>query len=260
MDKKVFSNFIKTIPLKISKHSPEILTGVGIAGMIGTTIMAVRATPKASKLIEEKKQELQEEKLHPVEVVKATWKCYIPAAVTGVASVACLIGACSINARRNAAIITAYNLSKTALEEYKEKVVETLGEEKEKTIQEKIAKDKVDNNPAKSHEIIPTENGEELCYDGVFGRWFKSDRNSIERAINEINRKIATSVGMYASLNEFYEELGLPPTDIGDKLGWKLDDGKLSIDYDAVLNDEGKPCIVIRYNVVPKYDYSNYPF
>ena len=260
MDKQDLSRFFKSIPIRISRHGPEILTGVGIAGMIGTTVMAVKATPKAIQLLEDKKKETGVEQLPVKEVVKATWKRYIPAAITGVASAACLIGACSINARRTAAIITAYNLSKTALEEYKEKVVETIGEEKEKAIREKVAKDRLDKNPVRDNEIIVTGNGDDLCYDGVFGRPFRSNKNAIERAVNAVNRKIASSVDMYASLNEFYEALGLPPTEIGDKLGWKLDDGEIQVEYDAILTDEGRPCLSISYNVTPKYDYSKYPF
>lgn len=260
MDKQGMSRFFKSIPIKISKHSPEILTGIGIAGMMATTFMAVKATPKAIQLIEDKKAEANEEKLPATEVVKVTWKCYIPAAVTGIASIACLIGACSINARRNAALITAYNISKTALEEYKEKVVETIGEEKEKVVREKLAKDKVDKNLSHNSEIIATGYGNELCYDCVFGRFFRSDQNSIERAVNAINRKITSSVEMCASLNDFYNALGLPSIKIGDKLGWKLDDGEIQIEYDAILTEEGTPCLAISYNVAPKYEYTGYPY
>lgn len=76
----------------MKKHSPEILTGIGVAGMVATTIMAVKATPKAILLINEKEVELRAEKLTKKEVVQTVWKCYIPAAVTGVASIACIIG------------------------------------------------------------------------------------------------------------------------------------------------------------------------
>lgn len=257
MNKQDFVNAFKSIPAKMSKNSPAILTGIGIAGMVGTTVMAVKATPKAVKLIEAKKAELEEEKLHPIDVVKATWKCYIPAAVTGVASVACLIGACSINARRNAALITAYNLSKTALDEYKEKVIETIGEKKEKDIKDKIAQDRIDKDPVSNHEVIITERGNTLCYDAVFGRYFRSDRDIIERAINKINREIVAG-DMYASLNDFYNEVGLPPIKIGDDLGWNLDDGRINIDYSSHLAEDGTPCLAIGFTVAPKYEYLNF--
>ena len=112
--------------------------------MITTTVLAVKATPKVLMLIDSKKQEIFDEldpsevpgnttnykdlQLKPIEVVKVAWKSYIPAAVTCVASVTCLIGASSVNAKRNAALATAYELSKTALADYKEKVVENVRE------------------------------------------------------------------------------------------------------------------------------------
>ena len=109
------SNMVKSVGATMKKHSPEILTGIGVAGMIATTVMAVKATPKAILLINEKEVELKVEKLTLAETVKTTWKCYIPAAITGVSSIACIIGASSVNARRNAALATAYTLSETAL-------------------------------------------------------------------------------------------------------------------------------------------------
>ena len=120
------------------KHSPEILTGIGIAGMVTTTVMAVRATPKALRLIDnaeikkanETNTPYEEPNLSKTEIIKVTWKCYIPVAITGGLSIACLIGASSVNARRNAALATAYSIAETSLKEYQNKVVETIGEKK----------------------------------------------------------------------------------------------------------------------------------
>ena len=246
---------IKGIQVTMSKHSPEILTGIGIAGMVATTVLAVRATPKALGLLEEKK--LETDHISAVDTVKTTWKCYIPAAVTGVTSIACLIGANSVNARRSAALATAYSLSQTALTEYKDKVVETIGEKKEQVIRENIAKDKLENNPVRSNEVIITDKGTTLCYDGIFGRYFKSDIDTIKRAVNAINRKMVSG-DMYVSLNEFYDEIGLGPIPIGDDLGWNLDDGTIEVDFTSQLAEDGTPCLVILYNVEPKYGYSKF--
>ena len=133
MPKSNISTIVRGAQLWMTKHSPEILTGFGIAGMITATVLAVGATPKALKLIERKKKELglsSEEKLTPVETVKAVWKPYVPAVVTTTVSAACLVGANSVNARRNAALAAAYHLSETALSEYREQVIETIGERK----------------------------------------------------------------------------------------------------------------------------------
>lgn len=254
MNSNTLANFLKSAKTVLSRRSPEILTGIGIAGMIGTTVMAVKATPKALELIEERKKELHCDKLAPVEVVKTTWKCYIPAMITGTTSTACLIKAASINTRRNAALVTAYNLSKTALDEYKDKVVETIGEKKEKLIQDQIAKDKLDANPVENHEVFITDKGTTRCYDALFGRRFISSRDAIERAVNRINRMMVTN--MYVSLNEFYRELELAPVDMGDILGWNFDDGEIEVFFSAQVDTDGVPCLVVTYNVAPKYDFS----
>ena len=250
------SGVVKNIQSMLSKNAPKILTGVGILGMVGSTVMAVKATPKAIRIIEKKKKENQEEKLHPIEVVKATWKCYIPSAVTGVTSIACLVKANSISTRRNAALVTAYNLSKTALSEYKDKVVETIGEKKEQLIQDQIAKDKIEKDPVENHEVITSDKGTTLFYDGVFGRYFYSDIDLVKRAITNINRSIVSY--NYVSLNEFYSEIGLPSVEIGDELGWNFDDGEVREELSPGIASDGRPCLVLRYSVAPKRDFFNF--
>lgn len=251
------STALQTVKTFTSNHSPEILTTIGIVGMVGTVVIAVIETPKALKLLEEKKEELNCEKIPPVEAVKATWKCYIPAVATGLASTACLIKGSSISLRRNAALVTAYNLSKTALDEYKEKVIETVGEKKEQTIVDQVAKAKLEKDPVQNHEVIVTERGSTLCYDGMFGRYFLSDMDTIKRAINDINYDISSG-DMYASLNDFYSKIGLKPVDIGDDLGWNLDDRGLDVTFHSQIAENGTPCLVLIYNIAPKYGYNKF--
>lgn len=256
MDKSNITNIIKGIKASISRHSPEILTGIGIAGMVTTTILAVKATPKAIKLIEAEKKAKHVDALSPVDTVKTVWKCYIPAAMTGVSSIACLIGSNAINAKRNAALTTVYTLSEMARNEYKEKVIETIGEKKERTIKEKVDAERIKKDPVSKKEVIITEKGTTLCYDHVFGRYFKSDIDIINRAMNKINREIV--INMYASLNDFYAELGLSPVEMGYDLGWNIDDGTIEIEPSSQLADDGTPCLVIDYSVSPKYNYSRF--
>lgn len=73
----------RPIAKQVSKYGPEIAVGVGIAGMITTTVLAVKATPKALKLIDEAKKEKAEEavELKPTEMVKVAWKPYVPAMI-----------------------------------------------------------------------------------------------------------------------------------------------------------------------------------
>lgn len=249
-------NKLDSFKRTVIKHSPEILTGMGIAGMISTTVLAVRATPKALKDIEEYKETVlsENEKIKPIDAVKVTWKHYIPAAITGTVSIACLIGANSVNAKRNAALATAYTLSEKALYDYREKVVETIGEKKEKDIQDKVAEKKIKNNPPKSSEILFTGYGDTMCFDPMSGRYFMSSVEKLKEAENQINKRMLHDITGYASLNEFYDELDLPHTDVGDILGWNTFN-LIDLDISPILDDKQRPCISLVYLARPNYEY-----
>ena len=258
MTKPNFTKLIKTVQSFTTKHSPEILMGIGIAGMVSTTILAVKATPKAIKLIEAKKEEQDVEKLTPVDTVKACWKCYIPTVVTGVGSVACLIGSTSVSVRRHAALATAYSLSETALTEYRDKVVETIGEKKEQVVREKIAEERIEKNPVSKNEVIITEKGTTLCYDHLSGRYFNSDIETIKKVVNELNFIMCQHD--YVSLNDLYDGLGLEQTGIGDEIGWNIERctrKQIELSFSAKVADDGRPCIVMDYVTPPRYGYSD---
>lgn len=241
----------------LRKRSPEILTGLGIAGMATTTFLAVKATPKALLLIEEAKEKKDIQKLTPVDTIKVAWKPFLPAAITGIASVTCLIGATSANAKRNAAITAAYEISKTALTEYKEAVVETVGEKKAKEVKEAVAKKQIEAAPQPiEQEIILTEQGSTICYDTISGRYFKSDYDKIKKAENILNRDLMDQ--NYISLNEFYYQLGLPATKLGNELGWNSNDGLIEFTMSSQLMDNGKPVLVVDYCIAPRYGYSDF--
>ena len=267
MNKSKLSKFILDARSAVSKHSPEILMGIGIAGMITTTVLAVKATPKALRLIEAAERDKYDE-LHPdsniadrepltaVETVKAAWKPYIPALVTGVTSVGCLIGGNSIHARRNAALATAYQISTTALKEYKAKVVETIGEKKERVIHDKLAEDKIKEKPITKSEVIFTGKGETNCYDMLSGRPFKSDRNKIEKAMNNLNYRMTGGQEMCISLNEFYYAIGLPPIPIGDDIGWRIDKGLIDIYFASFLLEDDEPYMTVEFLIPPEHGFN----
>lgn len=275
MNKPNVTKLLNTAKYVMKKRSPEILTGIGIAGMVSTVVLAVKATPKAMELIKEANyQKVLEhdkyigdlpddevvkplESLTPIEAVKAAWKPYIPAAITGVASVACLIGANSVHVRRNAALATAYQLSTTALSDYREKVVETIGEKKENNIRDKVAKKKVEEHPANNSTIIMTGKGNTLIYDSHSDRYFRSDIDKIKNAVLNLNERMINGNEMYISLNDFYDEIGLKHTDTGDLLGWRIDKGKIDVRYSAQLTDDNEPCIVLDHLVPPEYGFDS---
>ncbi len=258
MGESKISKFIFNVQNAIVKHSPEILTGLGIAGMLTTTVLAVKATPRALRLIELKKEEEQTDTLTVKETVQAAWSCYIPAAVTATTSVACLIGASSVHLRRNAALATAYKLSETAFAEYREKTIEAIGDRKEMAIRDRIDKKHIDENPVSKTEVFITEKGNSLCYDHWSGRYFRSDVDHINRAINEINRQMLVSMDGFVSLNDLYDELGLSHTPLGESFGWRIDNGLIEPRLGSQIADDGTPCIVLDYNIAPAKDLSRY--
>ena len=257
MSKEGLKRTIKSAGRVLTKYSPGILTGIGITGMIGATFMAVKATPKALYLIEAKKEESEVEELTPVETIKTCWKCYIPATLTTVVSAACLIGASTVSAKRNAALATAYSISEAALREYQEKVVEVVGEKKEKVVRDAVAKDQIERDPVtKSEVVIIDSNSNTLCYEPLSGRYFKSTIDKIKKAEIKLDRQMIQE--MYVSLNDFYWEIGLDGTDLGDKMGWNLSKGYMDLSFSSQLADDGTPCAVIVYGIPPVYDYQNY--
>jgi hypothetical protein len=90
------------------------------------------------------------------------------------------------------------------------------------------------------------------------GRYFSSNREKIKRAENELNKRMIHDVFGYVSLNDFYDEIGLPRTDTGYILGWNVNK-TIDIDFDSHIADNGKPTIVLDYNLSrPEYDFDRF--
>lgn len=248
-----FTKFINDSKNFLGKHSPEILTGIGIVGMGCSVVTAVKATPKAMMLVEQKKQELDVNHLTPKETFLAVWKPYIPSVITFALSAGCIIGASTINYKRNAALGAAYALSERTLIRYRDKVIETLGEKKEHQIRDKVAQDDIDKNQPSPNQIIVTSKGNTLCKDMISGRYFRSDIETIKQTINKLNRRL--TYDHYISLNEFYGELGLDDIKNGDLMGWNLDNGLIEPSFNACITENDEPCIVFDVDISPKYDF-----
>lgn len=256
-------SWLRSTGQTLNHNSPTILTGAAVVGFAATIVLAIRATPKAEKLIsrhewnlkDSSADEMNEYEKTPVDVVKVAWKPYIPAAVTGLATVACIIGANQIGMRRNAALFAAYGIADTAFREYKSEVLEQLGINKERKVVDAVAAKKIDANPVNDAQVIITGGGDQLCYDSLTGRYFKSDVESIRRAENEINRRI--NQDMFASHNEFYELLGLDPVAVGDELGWNIDNF-VELIFTSHLASDGRPCISLGYARLPRASYGKF--
>ena len=247
---------LKTIGRGIERESPTILTGLGIGGLATTAIMAVRATPKALYLLEEErakryKEGIKREPISKIDSIKITWKCYLPAALVGVATVGCFIGAHSINLRRNAALASLYTITEASLKSYQEKVIEVIGRNKEEKIHDALVADRLSQNPISKNEVIITGKGETLFYDSWSGRYFKSDMEKVRKAQNDLNHDLLGG-DMFLSLNSLYEEIGLDRIDAGSEIGWSFDYGMLEIKFNSKITDTGVPCIVMEYLIHPK--------
>lgn len=255
MNTKTINNVTKNVVKTVEKNRPQIFTFLGVAGFITAGVLAVNQTPKALRLIEKKKRQENKEKLTPVETVKTTWKCYATSVATAIVSGSLIVAANTENLKRNAALGAVYAVSQTAIKEYKEKIVETFGEKKEREVRESIVIDKVNKNPVSNNEVIITERGNSLCYDVLAGRYFKSDIDNIKKSVNELNKRLISET--YISLNDVYYEFGLKPTKIGNELGWSSADSLIEVEFHSTLAEDGTPCVVVDFKAPPKYDYTN---
>jgi hypothetical protein len=251
----------------LSKNSPTILTGLGIVGLVSTVSMAIRATPKALGIIDREyngrvadayknKENIDVANISKQDIVKLTWKCYIPAAVTGLLTIGCIISANRVNLRRNAALLSLYGLSEAALKEYQKKVIETIGDKKERVVREEIRQDRLVKNPVSDKEVVVTGVGESLCYDALSGRYFKSDIEKIKQVLNKLSRNLMSE--HFITLNEVYDALNLKSTKMGENIGWHIDDGLIEPDFSSHLTENGVPCLVLDYATEPRYNYNNY--
>ena len=239
----------------LKRNGSTILTCVGGAGVIATTVLAVKATPKALALLEEAKEEKGDD-LTALETVAVAGPVYIPAAITGVSTLACIFGANILNKRQQAGLMSAYALLDSSYKEYKNKVGELYGEEADLRVREEIAKDMYE-------EDTEFDDGLELFFDNYSMRYFRTTAEKVQRAEYEINRTL--NMRDWASLNEFYEFLGIPGVEGGEEVGWSIG-GNLAcywqswidFDHDKVPMEDGMECRIITMRVEPYPDYYDY--
>lgn len=254
----------------ITDNSTTILTAVSVAGTVSTAVLTGRATFKAAELIREEETDLfieaekREEngdldvsvkEVSRFEKVRLVWRLYIPPAGVMVTTVTCIIVANKIASKKIAALALAGGISERALQEYKSKVVEKLGERQDTKIRDEIAQKRVSDHPVNSREVILAGTGEVLCYDMLTGRYFQSTMEEIKRAENKINHELNNH--MNASLSEFYDEIGLPPTPYTDSVGWNANN-IVKLQFSAVLSSDDRPCMAIYFEHPPITDYHRF--
>ena len=260
------------IAAKVAANSPAILAGTAIVGVVMTAVFAVKGCPKAKEAIDECKEEIRnfkgdtdgkeetpEQKKYIRKIIGRYVKKFIlamiPTVVTFALTAACILGGHTIQARRTAALAAAYNITESAFKDYKDKVKEIVGEKKEEAIRDEIAKDKVDAAPVSGREVYITGKGDQLCFDKGTGRYFNSSIEEIRRCVNDLNFRLRQE--MFISLNDFYYALGLKPVDLGDILGWDIDKGEIEVTFSSQIADDGRPALVLEYNIGVKYGYGD---
>lgn len=247
--------------LKLKKHSPEILLGVGLVGVVTSAVMACKATTKVDEILQETKENI--DKVHELAerddlpagayteedvnkdlaifYAKAGLKLakvYAPAVVVGVASITSILASYGIMHKRNVALSAAYMAVDTGFKEYRGRVVERFGEALDRELKYNIKAEEIE-------ETIVDENGEvkvekktvdvvdkKVGYsefarffdDGCKG-WSKSSERNLKFLVDQqryANDKFRSRG--YMVVNEVYEMLGLPITEAGSVVGWVFDE------------------------------------
>lgn len=231
----------------LKKNAPSIFAGFGIVGVAATGYLAARGAVEAHKIIEEHKEnegEIEDPAERFKTYARITWPYLAPAVGMGITtSVFIVVGQRSANTRTMAAT-AAYALTERAYNEYRERVVDTIGENKEERIRDEIAQSAVANTP---NTVFNVGEHEVLCCELYTRRYFRSDMETLRRACNDINYQIIQD--RYVVLDEFYERVGLEPTAVSSELGWDSD-RLMELSFSTVLSDNNQPCIAFDYNYV----------
>lgn len=252
--------FAKAVRRSAGKNASKILGGLAITGGITAVYFAVTATPKAMILLDEKKKELGVEKLDAKTIIKTAGPVYIPTAVSMALSAACTIGAIHVDERRNAALAAACTLSESALKTYQDKVVETIGKEKEQEIREAVTMDKMAKCPEPKN--IPVAKGVKSddisydqrvkCWESLSGNYIWTTKNALERALNGANKQLLSDFRV--TENDLFDYLGMEHNRNGDLLGWDTETTlEIETFYASKLDEDGLPCLVLDYATPPKW-------
>lgn len=222
-----------------------LCTTGAVLGLATTVYLAVKATPKAMAQLEYRQMPIADIKKRPVEAAKATWKCYVPAVASGLATVGCIFGTHHISTVMYTNAFAMYKLSETALKEFKEAAVDVVGEDQVEAIRDRVSEKKLTTStvPENIRYLQGDNGGSSLFYDGLSGRFFRSDLEKVRRVVNDFNHSMITH-SYTQSLNDFYDMLDLPYIELGTRIGWSANH-LLNMHYTTMIKDN-EPCIVME--------------
>lgn len=258
-----FSNAIQTAKFAIGrgglilkKYSPEILTAAGVIGTVGSTVLACKATLKVEDILDEaKKKSNLINAVHDGEIeVDAEYtdkdyskdllvnrtqtavkliKLYGPAISLGVLSITAILGGQHILRKRNVAVMAAYKLCEESFNNYRSRVKDELGEEKDRQfyygMTEETVKDKVKSKDGKTKTVTKkVEKAPDHLYsqyarffDEANINWDKSPEQNmyfLKMVQNQMNDKLKARGHVF--LNEVYDALGFDRSEAGQLVGW----------------------------------------
>lgn len=250
--------------LKLKKYSPEILVGVGVVSFVGTVVLAANATLRVEEVIDNHKYKIEKVKYGIEDVEEYTKKdeqkdlfivytqtsidlakLYAPAALVGVMSVGCFLGAHTVMKKRNLAIMAAYKALESTFGDYRKRVVDKYGEDVDRNMKYGIGKEKVaftetdeDGVKKKVKKEFETIDSEGLSeYTVLFNEqsshmWSKTPGgNALYLKAQEAFANHTLHARGHVFLNEVYEWLGLPHTKAGAVVGWVRGNGDDYIDF-----------------------------
>ena len=236
----------------LKRNASTILTCFGAVGVAGTAALAVKATPEATRLCDEVRREKEEPT--KLDYVKAAWKPYIPAVLVGVSTITCIFGANVLNKRQQAALASAYAFLDNAYKEYRKKVKELYGEDADTNVKRALILDKYEEE--KNNYTF--ESDECLFYEFNHGEYFERTRAEVVSAEYRLNMKLERKG--WAILNDFYDFLDLPRSEIGDRIGWAYGDGKyecpwVDFEHSLVELEDGMECHIIDIKTPSTIDF-----
>lgn len=232
---------------KTKMNSPEIMTALAAGGVVATAYLSAKGAFQASRKLNQEDANPWEQQTF-MDKAKIVWPDFVPAAIVGGTTVACVIGSHRVHTRRTAAAVAAYSLTERAFAEYRDKVQETLGKNKADKVQSAVVEDQMQNvHPhSQAREVIIAAGGDSLCCDLTTGRYFESDMQTLKAAVNRVNERLLKERWM--SVKEFYHEIDVYPNHHIDNLGWDLDTGLMDLVFTPTLTDQGVPCLAFTFN------------
>lgn len=231
-----------TIKLAINwvKSNPQILiTGLGIAASVATAITSGKAHAKALANDNGASDNL-------LDFAKRNWMSYVPAAVSLGVTIFAIVSLNNVTYKKYQALAAAYSVSQMNLTELRQNLAKSVEVIKNggKPADKKAAEKKL---PEGSMVIFGDE--EVLCKDAITGRTFRSTAEKIRSYCNNISEDLL-HFGP-CPLNDFYAQIHIGETGIGDELGW---DGGVSIkpEFRPVLLPSGSPAVEVVLTPAPQ--------